>query len=255
MRRLRRSLPVSMAVVLLGGLLSITASAEEPSADAKPAPAPAAEAHRGTRPGDVQKVFVLRHVRADDMAQLLSVFPAEIRHVSHVTNQLLSVSAGPAVAAAIEETIKRLDVPPPPAKSVDVTGYILECSAQAPEAGATPTELQDAVAQLRGTFGYAGCSLAQLMFARTSDRAGFTTSSRLKTGGTATMTADVMALDTVGSPIGIRFDHFHYGVDGTGIRLAGNVDVRDGQRVILGKLGSTEGGKDQILVLTAKVVN
>jgi hypothetical protein len=36
-------------------------------------------------------------------------------------------------------------------------------------------------------------------------------------------------------------------------RLGGDVEVRDGQKVVLGRLGVTESGKDQIVVLTAKV--
>src|SRR5438093_1567742 len=88
-----------------------------------------AEGRRGIRPGDVQRVFVVKHVLVSDLARVLSVFPAELsgRDNMHV----LSVSAAPAVVAAIEETIKRLDVPPPPTRSVEVTLYVLECSVSA----------------------------------------------------------------------------------------------------------------------------
>jgi hypothetical protein len=36
-------------------------------------------------------------------------------------------------------------------------------------------------------------------------------------------------------------------------RLGGDIEVRDGQKVVLGRLGTTESGKDEIVVLTAKV--
>src|SRR6266446_8109646 len=67
---------------------------------------------RGPRPGDVQKVFVLRYVDAGPLAKILSVFPAAISFARVRDLQTLAVSANPAVLAAIEETIKRLDTPP-----------------------------------------------------------------------------------------------------------------------------------------------
>jgi hypothetical protein len=39
----------------------------------------------------------------------------------------------------------------------------------------------------------------------------------------------------------------------TNSRLGGDVEVRDGQKIVLGRLGTTESGKDEIVVLTAKV--
>jgi hypothetical protein len=262
MRRMRRWLPVSMVALLLGGLLSLTASAEEPSADAKPAMEPAAEAHRGTRPGDAQKVFVLKHVGATVMRDILSVFPAEIRTGEQPGLQVLSVSGAPAVVAAIEETVKRLDVVPPPAKSVDVTGYVLECSAQATPAGAStaPAELQDAIGQLKRTFGYAGCYLAQTLFARARDNADFYSSAMVvektpqgASTGPISLGASDVDVDALQSPPLVRFRSLRY--QGSGGFFKGDVEVRDGQRVVLGKVGIMEEGKDQVLVLTAKVQN
>ncbi len=262
MRRMRRSLVVSMAPVLLGAALSVQARAEEPSADAKSATAPAAEAHRGTRPGDVQKVFVLKHVGAAVMRDILSVFPAEISTGAQPGLQVLSVSGAPAVVAAIEETVKRLDVVPPPAKSVDVTGYVLECSAQATPAGAStaPTDLQDAIGQLKRTFGYGDCRLAQTLFTRARDNARFESSTMVAEKTPQGVIHDLRVLgasevnvDAQQTPPLVRFRSLRY--ESRGSRFGGDVEVRDGQRVVLGKVGSTDEGKDQVLVLTAKVQN
>jgi hypothetical protein len=236
--------------------LAAPALAQEPSPNTKPSPAQSPEpARRGTRPGDVQKVFVLKHVRADDMAGILSVFPAQISNVERIGLSALAVSAAPAVVAAIEETIKRLDVPPPLAKSVDVTGYVLECSAKGGEAGGPPSELQDVVAQLKRTFNYADCGLGQTLFARGSDHARFETATASGSGsGTYHLQARIEIDGAQGSTV-IRFRGLSLQiVGGSGGRFAADVDVRDGQRVVLGKLGSIS-GKDGILVLTAKVVD
>jgi hypothetical protein len=238
---------------------AIPAVAEEPPAVAKPAgsASPSLEPKRIPRPGDVQRVFVLKHVGVNDMARLLSVFPATIGGAEHEGLHALSVSASPAVVAAIEETVKRLDVPPPPTKSVEVSGYILECVPHGTEAGSAPAELQPAIEQLRRTFGYGGCDLAQGLFARARDDARFTTvmvAARKEPGSQGSLGAEV-SIDSSQSPAIVRLRRLEYNAPGSGSTFRGDVALRDGQQVIVGKLGSTANGKDQMLVLTAKVVD
>jgi hypothetical protein len=259
MRRFRSPLRLSVATLLVGGLLSPLAVAQgktgvaKPAPQSNPAPSPSPEARRGIRPGDVQKVFALHHVRYEDMARILSVFPAQIGGAERGALRALSVSAAPAVVAAIEETIKRLDVPPEPAKSVDVTAYVLECLMQGPGAGTGGADLQDIVGQLKRTFGYSGCTLTQTFFARTSDQSNFTSSSSQKADETMVLHGNVV-VDASQRPPLIHFNRLSYGVIGSRNTSfsAESLDVRDGQRVILGKAGS--GGRDEILVLAVKVV-
>jgi hypothetical protein len=231
-----------------------------------PKPPPASDApKRGPRPDDVQKVFVLKNVRADDLAELLSVFPAQITNVERTGLSALSVSAAPAVLAAIEETIKRLDVPPPPAKGMEVTGYVLECSAKA-EGGSAPSELQDVVGQLKRTFGYADCGVGQTLFARGSNHARFRSAAGSKpesrdhppgaelVPGTYVLEAGRVDIDGSQTPSVIRFRGLSLQIIGSTVGFSADVDVRDGQKVVLGKLGSVS-GKDAMLVLTARVVD
>ena len=97
---------------------------------------------RGPRPGDVQKVFVLRYVDAGPLAKILSVFPAAISFARVRELQTLAVSANPAVLAAIEETIKRLDTPPEVKRNVEVTVHVLECSTRPDETSTTSGEVE-----------------------------------------------------------------------------------------------------------------
>jgi hypothetical protein len=263
MRSIRAMLSTATMLAVLLGPAVLPGAAQEPSADAKPAPSPSVstEARRGTRPGDVQRVFVLKNVRAEEMAKLLSVFPADISHISLNATQTLGVSAAPAVVAAIEETIKRLDVPPPLAKSVDVAGYVLECSTKGAEGDGAPAELQDVVAQLRRTFGYAGCGLGTTLFARAAAGNRFDTSARwtsvreggMLASGTYSLQAGRVTVDSPGETPVIRFTNLRVMRDGPS--YSGDIDVRNGQRVVVGKLGTVETGRDLIFVLTAKVVD
>lgn len=251
---------VAMIPAMLAGAVSPAGAQDTPKpATTAPSPIPA---KRWPRPGDVQKVFVLKHVRADDMADILSVFPADISHVGRDASQTLGVSAAPAVIAAIEETIRRLDVPPPPLKTVEVTAYILECSTKGSVSEGAPAELEDVVAQLKQTFGYTGCGLGPSLFARAAEGSHFETSTRgqaTEAGrSTYTLRANRVMVDSSRELPVVRFwslSVVRSGANYTGQSYSGDVDARSGQRVIVGKLGSSDVGQEQVLVLTAKVVD
>jgi hypothetical protein len=224
----------------------------KPGAAASPSPAASPEARRGVRPGDVQKVFIINHVGVNDLARVLSVFPAELSGMERDNRRVLSVSAAPAVVAAIEETIKRLDVPPPPIKSVEITVYVLECSASG-DAGSLPQDLQGVFAQLKKTFNYAGCGLARTLLARGSDDSRFLAEFNERTAGRYEMSGRVQVDSGTPPVVRLRGIDFVTGFGPSRSRLGGDIEVREGQKVVLGRGGLTESGKDQIVVLTAKV--
>ena len=202
------------------------------------------------RPGDVQKVFIINHVGVNDLVRVLSVFPAELSGMERDNRRVLSVSAAPAVVAAIEETIKRLDVPPPPIKSVEITAYVLECATSGGP-GTLPQELQGVLVQLKKTFSYSGCALARTLFTRGSDGNRFYSEFNERSAGMYSLSATRLEVEAtnVVRLRGLELTNF----SSSRGRLGGDVEVRDGQKVVLGRLGVTESGKDQIVVLTAKL--
>jgi DNA-binding transcriptional regulator YdaS (Cro superfamily) len=204
------------------------------------------------RPGDVQKVFVIKHVHVNDLSRVLAIFPAELSGMERDNMRVLSASAAPAVVAAIEETIKRLDVPPPPIKSVEITAYVLECST-AGEAGSLPQDLQGVFVQLKKTFSYSGCGLARTLFARGSDDSRFGAEFNERTAGKYELNGRVEVDSSEPPTVRLRGTELVTWSGSTRSRLSGDIEVRGGQKVVLGRLGVTESGKDQIVVLTAKV--
>jgi len=228
------------------------ATPEAKPAAASPSPAASPDARRGVRPGDVQKVFIINHVGVNDLVRVLSVFPAEMSGMERDNRRVLSVSAAPAVVAAIEETIKRLDVPPPPIKSVEITAYVLECATSG-EAGTLPQDLQGVLVQLKKTFSYSGCALARTFFTRGSDGNRFYSEFNERSAGMYSLSATRLEVEATNVPVvrlrGLELTNF----SSSRGRIGGDVEVRDGQKVVLGRLGVTESGKDQIVVLTAKV--
>jgi hypothetical protein len=231
------------------------AAAEAKAASgASPSVSVSSQARRGIRSGDVQKVFTLKHVRVDDMARVLSVFPAEISGMERGNMHVLSVSAAPAVVAAIEETIKRLDVPLPAVRSVDLTAYVLECSPPG-DGGTVQADLQDVVAQLKRTFNYSGCVVGRTLFTRASDGSRLQMDSREGSAGMYSLSA-MLQVDSTEPTVVIRLRQLYFNNSGPtqGGRLNGDIDIRDGQKVVLGRLGATESGKHQIVVLAAMLV-
>jgi hypothetical protein len=95
----------------------------------------------------------------------------------------------------------------------------------------------------------------QTLFARGSDGSNFRSASGAIAGsGLTYVIAAMLEIDiSQGVPL-IRFKNFSFRTVSHDRGFSGDVEVRDGQRVVLGKLGA-ESGKEQLLVLSAKVVD
>jgi hypothetical protein len=226
----------------------------------------------------VQRVFVIRHAEVGQLARVLGIFPAQIEFSNDPKLPALGVSASPAVVAAIEETIKRLDVPPPPVKSVELIGYILEALAQPGTPTSVPAELESVVTQLKRTFSFAGYRLSDTLIARVRDDAGLNVealgpaspnSSGRRIHALRASKVAITAREGV-SVVSLRNLRFNVqvpipvGATGTGASSyqyrdvgaqAEYLDLREGQKVVVGKTGVGDGGDALILALTAKVVD
>jgi hypothetical protein len=246
----------------------------EPSATPQPTPPP--EPRRGATAGDVQRVFTLRYVRVYDLVGLLRAFPAEFGYSQSSSDfPSVAVSAKPAVMAAIEEAIKRLDVPPPPEPSVEIAAYILRAETTPGKADDLPERLRPVAAQLHALFDYSGYKVQDTLVGRASHEGRVemssvdpvwtegeaTTTYELKVGrATATGTHRDALIELertefaggfpIRNPPGTT-PHFNTKVS----RVKADVSLRSGQYVVVGKTGTGQEGVVIILVLTARVVD
>jgi len=227
---------------------------------------------RSPRPGDVQKVFVIKYVPVGSLAEVLAVFPATITFSRFGTSTQLGVSAAlgvsapPAVMAAIEETIKRLDVPRMGFRNIELTAEILEALPAPAEATTLPPELQGVVAQLKRTFTFGVYRLADTLFVRAREEEG------LETNGTSAN--DFLGLGRLNYSLNVRTAFITAAAGGAVVHLdgmrftalnpklargmvgvSGDIDIREGQRVVVGNSGLGTSGNAIILVLSAKVVD
>lgn len=234
---------------------------QPPAENAAPEPAP----KRSRQAGDVQRVFVIKNVHVRPLAEVLAVFPATITFSSYERSSALGVSAPPAVMAAIEETIKRLDVPRPGFRNIELTAEILQALPAPAEATSLPPELQGVVAQLKKTFSFAAYGLADTLFVRAREEEGLLTDGTSPNDfaglgkvhyGLTVRTAFITAAE--GGAV-VHLDRLHFTISnpklGQGSVEASGIDIREGQRVVVGNSALGAPGSAIILVLSAKVVD
>lgn len=224
------------------------------------------------------KVFEIKHRDPSELAAALrplgSGFKGAIMQYNHEFKTLI-VRDFPENIAAIEEAIKRLDVPQParPARltppNIEVTAYVLIGSNNEAASGAVPAPLKDVLAQLQTTLGYKGYQLLTPIVQRSRLNFG-----HIASNGTATLPDKTLSAEyklRIGRITSadknlednslMVFDNFQFslrGVTPQDQQVIGNADidtqlqVRDGEKVVVGTASLKD--KALILVLTAKVL-
>lgn len=155
--------------LLLAALLvtSFPAFAQQPAPTPQAAPAKEPEPDLATLRAMKSKVFVIQHRDPTALYLSLRTLGSGVKgSTANFTNQgginTLSARDFPENLAAIEEALKRLDVPSATqqASDVELTLHVLLASkGPVPEAG-LPTDLQEVVKQLKSTLAYRGYTLA-----------------------------------------------------------------------------------------------
>jgi hypothetical protein len=221
------------------------------------------------RPVAVQKLFVLKYADPQAVENLLRVFNASISPNRDM--RVLAVSATPETMAAVEDAIKRLDVPSAAPANVDLTVYLLVGHEGESPAGsaAIPKDLDSVVTQLKNAFAFKSYSLLDVLALRT--RTGEQASTTSSGGAVPNGNGSAPVITT------FRINNAAVGGDGASIHISrlnanikmpvvsgmqvsytdlglnSDVDIKEGQKVVIGRLGIS---KDQalFLVMTAKIL-
>lgn len=219
----------------------------------------------------VQKLFVLKYADPQALDSLLKVFHASI--VPNRDMRVLAVSTTAETMAAIEDAIKRLDVPSAAPTNIDLTVYLMIGNEGESPAGSSPVpkDLESVVTQLKNAFTFKSYSMLDVLALRT------------RTGQSASTTSSGGALQVPGqgSSMGVttklRINTASIGIDGSTIHINNldasinapvpngpgysykdlgmntDIDIKEGQKVVIGRLGIS---KDQalFLVMTVKIL-
>ena len=219
-----------------------------------------------------RKLVELKYVNANQVQSLLRDFQVTIRSDDRLKTVVLS--GWPDNVAQVEAAIKKLDVPPPPAKNIELLAYLVMASNE-PQTGAEPVDLSSAIKQMRSLFPYKSYQLLDTIWVRLRENQGIETEGlapkSLKINPNYdphyTLTANNATISS-SEPKTVRFEHLNLrlilnefsrgtspsSVATVDVRINSSFDVREGQKVVIGKTNPTGADSAIVLVVTAKVV-
>ena len=211
------------------------------------------------------KIFQVKYADVYHLANLFRAFGATVQPDGDL--RVLSVRAPKEVLAAIEESLQRLDTPQAPAKNIQLEAYLLTASAQG-ASGNLPTELDPVVKQLKGVFHYQAFRLLGTLSWRGRDGKGGHVNGLLSPVSSDStqptsyeFQVDSAAVTSEGKEPAIRINNLvlqlFYMLGGNHQRalISTSIDVREGQKVVVGKANIDSSDNALVLVLTAKVVD
>ncbi|HVH69793.1 MAG TPA: secretin N-terminal domain-containing protein [Candidatus Dormibacteraeota bacterium] len=257
--RIKGSFFLALIVAFLA--LAIPTRAQEKEASQKTAPE-----------AQTRKVIPLKYVAPSRAAHLLGGFGAML--LADDALKVLTVAGSTSVVESVEEAIKKLDVPPPPARSIEITAYFLLGTRQSVEGASLPKELDEVVNQLKRVLSYQGFRLLDNALIRAMD------GERASVSGVATSQgeradfqfgfnhAQIVPEEKVTT---IRIHDLNFVMERpersvetkeivtrqpkTSAQIRTDIDLPEGLKVVVGKTSFYTPDNALVLVLTAKVVN
>jgi hypothetical protein len=213
----------------------------------------------------VQKMIQLKYVDTNSLANLLNAFvPSRSYRIDDAT-RTIAINAVQSEAKIIEDTIARLDVPP---KDIELTAWFLSAYNDGPPGAAPPVELEKVVAQLRTAFAFKNYRLIDALILRVRSGKMAETSGTVAAGNAPPLSqfkirsanvsagekGQVVRIDGLRAGLkvpvhsGNSVNYIETGINGT------DIDIGEGQKVVVGKSSMEGPDKALIVVLTAKVL-
>lgn len=219
----------------------------------------------GESPNDrIQKLVALKYADPQTVRRLLVNFGVDIQADDRM--KVIALSGPRNKVTTAEDAIKQLDMPSAGQKDIELTVYFVVGSDQPNLPGnPIPTDLQSTVAALKSTFPFKGYVLLDALSLRA--RSGASADTTGQAGGNRYTQFRVRSASIDGDGTMIRLDGLHAGLriphsDGTG-KIAYTdtgistdvVDVKEGQKLVVGRSSLDGPEKALFLVLIAKVIN
>jgi hypothetical protein len=223
----------------------------------------------------ITKLVTLRNTEPRAIESMLQMFGVRINSNNQMKTMVMNGTAENIAAA--EAAIKQLDVAP---NNIDLTVYFVVGGDQATmPGGPVPQDLRDVITQLKGAFTFKEYKMLDVLTLRTRAGSSAETSGILNTNNPPRMSQFSIHNTTVSEDgTTIRIDRMHAGLripfvrrEGVGAEAKGgvnmsksfeyinsgidqDVDVKEGQKVVVGR-SSLEGPQQALfLILTAHVI-
>ena len=262
---MRKAQVVLLMCIVVPLALSIAAGGQEKETAQRPAD------H-----GMILKIIQTKYVDPGRLRALLLPFAQGI--FVNDKMKVLTVTDTPARVEIVEEAIKKLDVPPPRAKNVEVTAYFLLAKRRAAETADLPPALKEVLAELKNVLNYQGFSLLNTAIVRTQDDEGANVEG-VAGGDNPTDTFQLgfqrLNIEAGESSAVIRLTNLDFRIqdngrheqkDSTGLSISTgapatlaqihtDIDIPVGQKVVVGKTAFGSPDNALVLVLTAQVTD
>ncbi|MGA2272882.1 MAG: hypothetical protein ABSH00_04955 [Bryobacteraceae bacterium] len=212
----------------------------------------------------VEKLFVLKYADPGQVIGLVRALGGQADQNAQM--RAIAVTADKGAMAVIEDAIKQLDTPAAAPKNIDLTIYlIVGTDVEGGLGSPISKELESVVAQLKGTFPFKDYRQVDLIELRTRTGERVATASQGGTvspmqgdpGGTIRTDFGIRAVGLSPDGSTVRLDYMeaaiHWPGMGNVLALNASVDVKEGQKVVVGRIGVTR-DRALFLVLTAHVV-
>jgi hypothetical protein len=210
----------------------------------------------------VTKLVTLKYVEPRNIQNMVNMFGVTTN--ANDSMKVMALSGQPANVAAAEAAIKQLDVP---SKSLELTVYfVVGGDASQQLAGtALPADVRDVIAQLKNAFTFKEYKMMDVLTLRTRTGTDAETSGLVGSGSPPRMTQFSIRNATIGDDGTIRIDRMHAGLRIPFLKEAGkndylssgidqSIDVKEGQKVVVGRSSLDGPEKALFLILTARVI-
>ena len=211
----------------------------------------------------VRRVVELKYSSANQVNSLLQNFGANSRSDERLRVIVLSGTLDSVTQA--EAAIRKLDVPPPPEKNIELLAYLVMASNE-PQTVPESADLAQVTKQMRTLLPYKSYRLMDTIWVRTKTGGGAFEASGLAPASLKTdpnfnptyvfSAHGVWALDF--EPRNVRISDLNLTLtlrEKTVVKIVTNVDVREGQKVVIGKTNPTGADSAVVLIITAKIVD
>jgi hypothetical protein len=219
---------------------------------------------------DQTRLFTLKYADGRELNRILSAFGAKVDWESN--SNTLAVHGSKESIEGVAEALKTLDVPHK-VRDVELTFYLLIASEKPGPGETLPPTLSPVLTQLRGIFQYKDYRLLQTSFVRVRDGERVSTSGLLptmnpdvKVNPTYSIQANRVRVAPDDKDSSVRLEQLAVqlkipvmtsaqSIDMTTANISTDVDIRDGQKIVVGKANVTSAQDAVIVVVTAKLVN
>jgi hypothetical protein len=184
-------------------------------------------------------------------------------------SDVLIVRTSPELTPAVDAIVAKLNTAPPQ-KNIELTFYLLQGSKEpVPDAGPLPAELQPAINQIKTAFAYQNFRLLDTAFLRSRSGEKGNLSGVAAIAKDSASRYDLQLRPSVSSdtkPPTIRIDNLQFYIQvqirtspgsyqTMNIGINADLDLKEGQKVVIGKSGIEGGQSALILIATGKVVD